>query len=303
MTDETKKKWRFDRTWIIDKAIELSIFVLGFLIALWIDDVRDQNDIKQLKRHYMAVVQFDLEQDHEKYSEAYRHDSIRAEACDYILDFLLRRQNADIHSMGLLKFESKARIGPGFDFEGGPQFMQGDTIMVIAEKKGWYLDTSGFWLNKQLVKDVENDFNWFSKSISDTVKNKIEGYTYYVDQTKSVFQKTTGYEGLIAQNTSSFMEATELETALSEYYSLGSYLNWLENYYRDNHYPNYNELRYTYGPTDLFQFLYTINNEENSRLIQQLTLASIHAKKEKVYYLKVLEMNEGIQDLIKNMDL
>lgn len=305
MSEEPKKKKRFniDRTWLIDKAIELSIFVLGFVIALYIDDVRDTNQVKQLKEHYLEIVRADLEKDLEAYEVAYHHDSLRAEGCDYILQFLLKRQNSEFHSFGTLRHSSPGKIGPGFDFEEGGAFNQGDTIQIVAERKGWFLDTSGFWINKAIVKSVENKFNWFSEEITDSVKGKIEGYAYYVDETKSIFQHTTGYEGLMAQNTSSFLNTTEIESKLSDYYSFGSYLNWLENYYRDNHYPRFNELRYSFGEIDLFQFLYLLSNEQNNEMIRQLTLASIHAKKEKRYYVGAIEKNRALQDLIKEMKL
>ncbi|MCB9225365.1 MAG: hypothetical protein R2780_00505 [Crocinitomicaceae bacterium] len=305
MAEQTKKKKRFnfDRKWLIDKAIELSIFVLGFAIALYIDDVRDSNQVKKLKEHYMEIVKADLEQDLKNYEVAYHHDSLRAEGCDFILQYLLKRQNSEFHSFGTLRHASPGKIGPGFDFEAAGNFAQGDTIQIIAERNGWFLDTSGFWLNKAIVKSVENKFNWFSEEITDSVKSKIDGYAYYVDETKSVFQHTTGYKGLMAQNTSSFMNTTEIESQLSDYYSFGSYLNWLEDYYRDNHYPKFNELRYSFGQVDLFQFLYLLNNEQNNELIRQLTLASIHANKEKRYYLGAIEKNKALQELIKEAKL
>lgn len=298
---ETKKnkKFSFDRTWVLDKAIELSIFILGFLIALWIDGVRDDNQVKQLKEHYMEIVQGDLEKDLETYEKAYYHDSLRADGCDYILGWLLKRQNSEFHSYGILKHSTSGRIGPGFDFEEGGEFIESDTVEIIAEQKGWFLDSSGFWINKLIVKSIDNDFNWFSQEINDSVVAKIDRYAWYVDETKSVFQHRTGYEGLISQNTSSFLNTTEIESKLSDYYSFGSYLNWLENYYRDHHYVKFNELRYTYGPTDLFRFLYLINNEQNNDLIRQLTLASIHAKKEKRYYIKAINLNKGLSELIE----
>lgn len=295
-----KEKWfKVDKVWFVDKAIELTIFVLGFLIALYIDDVRDAKSVKQLKEHHMDIVQKDLEHDIKNYRIAYEHDSIRAEGCDYILNFLIKRQNSEFHSYGTLKHNSKGRIGPGFDFEEGIDFVSGDTIQIVAEKKGWFLDTSGYWINKQIVSSMDQQFNWFSKENGDSVKQKIEYYSFYVDETKSVFQHKTGYNGLIAQNTSSFLNTTQIESELSDYFYFGNYLNWLENYYRDNHYPKFNELRYSFGQIDLFQFLYLLSNEQNNELIQQLTLASIQAKKEKRYYLKAITINERIQDLIK----
>ena len=297
-TDKKKNRFSFDRTWVIDKSIELSIFVLGFLIALWIDGVRDDNQVKQLKEHYMEIVQGDLEKDLETYEVAYHHDSLRAEGCDYILSWLLKRQNSEFHSYGILKHSSPGRIGPGFDFEEGGEFVEKDTVEIIAEQKGWFLDSSGYWINKQIVKSIDNDFNWFSEEINDSVVAKIQRYAWYVDETKSVFQHTTGYEGLISQNTSSFLNTTEIESKLSDYYSFGAYLNWLENYYREHHYVKFNELRYTYGPTELFRFLYLLNNEQNNDLIRQLTLASIHAKKEKRYYIKAIKLNKGLRELI-----
>jgi len=305
MSDEKtpkKKKFNIDRLWVIDKVIELSIFVLGFLIALWIDGVRADNDVKQLKEHYMEVVQTDLRKDLESYEFSYHHDSLRAEGCDYILGWLLKRQNSEFHSYGTPKHSTEGRIGPGFDFDEGGFFDEVDTLEIVAEKNGWFLDSSGYWINKQIVRSVNNEFNWFSSQITDSVKSKIEKYAWYVDETKSVFQHTTGYEGLISQNTSSFLNTTEIESKLSDYYSFGSYLNWLENYYRDNHYVKYNELRYAYGPKDLFKFLYLLTNEQNNLLIQQLTLASIHAKKEKTYYLKAIEMNKNLADYIANSE-
>ena len=305
MTEKIKKerKFKVDKVWLIDKGIELSIFVLGFLIALYIDDVRDANQVKQLKDHYMEIVKIDLEKDLEGYEFAYQHDSLRAEGCDYVLSFLIQRQNSEFHSFGTLRHNSSGRIGPGFDFEEGGDFKEKDTLQIVAEKNGWFLDSSGYWVNKQIVRSVENKFNWFSEEINDSVKAKIDTYAWYVDETKSVFQHRTGYDGLIAQNTSSFLSTTEIESKLSDYYSFGSYLNWLENYYRDSHYPHFNELRYSFGKTDLFQFLYMLSNEQNSELIRQLTLASIHAKKEKIYYIKAINMNRGLQETIKEMNL
>lgn len=305
MSDKPKKerKFKVDRVWFIDKAIELSIFVLGFVIALYIDDARDANNVKELKEHYLEIVEADLNKDLADYEFAYQHDSLRAEGCDFILSFLIKRQNSEFHSFGTLKHNSESRIGPGFDFDVGQLFNQGDTLQIVAEKDGWFLDTSGFWVNKQIIRSVDNTFDWFSEEINDSVRSRIEFYSHYVDETKSVFQHRTGYEGLMAQNTASFLKATNIESKLSDYYSDGSYLNWLEDYYRDNHYPHYNELRYSFGEVPLFQFLYLINNEQNNELIKQLTLASIHAKKEKRYYLKAIQMNKELKSAIKDTKL
>jgi hypothetical protein len=270
------------------------------LIALYIDDVREANNIQQLKEHYMEIVKSDLEKDLEAYEHAYKHDSLRADGCNYILSFLIKRQHSEFHSFGSLKHDTESKIGPGFDFEQGGFFNKGDTIQIVSEKKGWYLDTSGFWLNRQIVENLDNEFDWFSQEINDSVKSKIESYSLYVDETRSVFQHRTGYEGLMSQNTSSFLNTTQIESTLSDYYSFGAYLNWLEDFYRNNHYPNYNELRFRFGSISLFQFLYLLNNEQNNDLIGQLTLASIHAKKEKKYYLKAIRMNKGLQQLIKD---
>ncbi|UKN00989.1 hypothetical protein K6119_14735 [Paracrocinitomix mangrovi] len=306
MTDKKenkKEKWfKVDKVWFLDKGIELTIFILGFLIAMYIDDVRDSRSVKQLKEHHMAIVKKDLDHDLINYQRAYEHDSLRAEGCDYILQFLIKRQNSEFHSYGTLRHNTAGRIGPGFDFDEGGEFKSGDTIQIVAEKKGWFLDTSGFWINRQIVSSVDNQFNWFSQEIGDSVKKKIEFYAFYVDETKSVFQHKTGYDGLISQNTSAFLSTTQIESELSDYYYFGNYLNWLENYYRDSHYPKFNELRYSFGKIDLFQFLYLLNNEQNNELIQQLTLASIHAKKEKRYYLGAMDKNRGIQKLIKSKD-
>ncbi len=298
-----KKTFKVDKTWIIDKVIELSIFVLGFLIALWIDGVREENDVKQLKQHYLSIVEFDLEQDHVLYNSAYQHDSIRADGCDYILTWLLKRQSSTFHSFGLIKNSVDGHIGPGFEFDKGIGFNKGDTLQIIAEKGDWFMSNSGDWVNKHFVKSLNNDFNWFSSEINDSVISKINDYAYFVDETKSVFQQTAGYEGLISQNTSSFLNTTEIETKLSNYYSKGSYLNWLENYYRDNHYVQYNTLRYTFGQTDFFRFLILINSEENNQLIRHLTIASIHARKEMKYYLDQIERNNNLLDLISKIDL
>ncbi|MBD3636361.1 MAG: hypothetical protein HUJ25_03390 [Crocinitomicaceae bacterium] len=303
MTQNNKKKekkFKVDRVWFIDKGIELSIFVLGFLIALYIDDVRDANNIKQLKEHYMHIVQSDLEKDVKSYENAYNHDSLRVDGCDFILKFLIKRQNSEFHSYGKLRHNSKGKIGPGFDFEDGRAYSAGDTIQIVAEKKGWFLDTSGYWVNKQIVSNLDNTFNWFSEEIDDSVRAKIDFYEHYLDETRSVFQHTTGYKGLMAQNTSAFLNTTTIESELSDYYSFGSYLNWLEDYYRDSHYPKFCELRYSFGDISFFQFLYLLNNEQNNELIRQLTLAGIHAKKEMRYYQKALKMNGGIQQLIKD---
>jgi hypothetical protein len=296
------RKFKVDRVWIIDKSIELGIFVLGFLIALYIDDVRDANDVKQLKEHYMEIVKSDLEKDLATYENAYHHDSLRAIGCDYILQFLIKRQHSEFHSFASLKHNSKGKIGPGFDFDEGGEFTKGDTIQIVSEKKGWFLDTSGFWLNKQIVSNLNNEFDWFSQEINDSVKSKIQSFSFFLDETRSVFQHRTGYEGLIAQNTSSFLNTTEIETRLSDYYSFGAYLNWLEDFYRNSHYPSYNELRYTFGQISFFNFLYLLSNEQNNELIRQLTLASIHAKKETRFYINAISLNKELQQLIKNRD-
>ena len=305
MTDKTKKKkkFSFDKTWIIDKSIELGIFVLGFLIALWIDGVRSDNEVKQLKEHYMEIVKNDLDKDLANYEMAYEHDSIRAEGCDYILGWLLKRQSAEFHSFGIVKQNSNGSAGPGFEYDQTGSFNGGDTIQIIAENKGWMLDTSGYWLNRKMIKKIDSDFTLFASNSGDSVKSKIEFYAYYVDETKSIFQHSTGFEGMISQNTSSFMNTTEIESRLSDYYNFGSYLNWLENYYRDNHYVHYNELRYTYGPTDLYRYLYLITEEQNNEMIRQLTLASIHAKKEKRYYLQTIKKNRDLFSLINEVDI
>lgn len=297
-----ERKFKVDRVWFIDKSIELTIFVLGFLIALYIDGVRDENEVKQLKGHYMDIISSDLEKDLETYEMAYEHDSLRAEGCDFLLGYLMKRQNAEFHSFGEVKHNTEGRIGPGFDFDTEGQFNQGDTIQIVSEKKGWYLDTSGSWINKQIVKTLSNEFDWFSQEITDSIKKKIESYTVYVDETRSVFQHTTGYDGMMSRNTSSFLSSTTVETKLSDYYSFGKYTNWIEDYYRNNHYPAYNELRHSFGHSSLFQFLYKLNNEQNTELIRQLTLASLHARKEMKYYQKAMSMNRLIQQLIEDRD-
>lgn len=294
-----KKKWyHFDRTWLLDKGIELSIFVLGFVIALWIDGVRDDNHVKKLKEHYMEIVVSDLKKDLGNYEEALYHDSMRAEGCDYILTWLLQRQSSDYHSFAVLKHETKGRTGPGFDFGERVQFMANDTIQIISEQSGWFQDTSGYWINKQLVKAMDRQFNWFSTEVDDSVQVKLERYSEFVDGTKSVFQHTTGYDGLMSQNTSSFLNTTTVESRLSDYYGFGEYLNWLEDYYRDKHFVEFTNLRYSYGEANMFRFLYLLNNEQNNELIQHLTVASIHAKKEIKYYRKAIAMNKGLQELI-----
>ena len=295
-----ERKFKVDRVWFIDKGIELGIFVLGFLIALYIDDVRDTADVKNLKEHYMHIVTTDLQKDHEAYEFAYNHDSLRAEGCDYILTFLLKKQDAEYHSFGKLKHDSKGRIGPGFDFDEGGSFSANDTILIVSEEKGWYLAESGYWVNSRIVKIVDNSFNWFSREINDSVKSKIEFYQHYLDETKSVFQHTTGYKGLMAQNTSKFLNSTKIESTLSDYYSYGSYVNWLEDFYRESHFHKYHDLRYSYGDVSFFEFLYKLDSDQNNRLIRNLTIAKIHAKKEMTYYVKAMKMNKRVQQLIKD---
>ena len=303
MAEKSKKKerkFKVDRVWFIDKGIELSIFVLGFLIALWIDGVRDENDVKQLKEHYLQMVRVDLEKDMEAYEYAYEHDSLRAEGCAFILEYLLKRQNSEYHSFGKLKHDAGGHIGPGFDFDERRNFGQGDTILIVNEEKGWYLDTSGYWINARIVMIVDNSFNWFSQEINDSVKSEIVFYQDYLDITKSVFQHTTGYEGLISQNTSKFMNSIEIESELSDYYQYGSYVNWLEDFYRESHFHKYNDLRYSFGDVSFFEFLYKMNIEQNNDLIRQLTIAKNHAEKEIGYYQKAMKMNRRIQALIKD---
>lgn len=296
---KTKKK-RFDTTWWIDKSIELTIFILGFIIALTIDDIRDRNQVKQLKEHYLDVVQEDLRKDRIDYENAYEHDSLRREGCDYVLNWIIKRQNSALHSYGVLKHNTQAHIGPGFDFDEGDAFQKGDTIQIIKEKVGWYMDSSGYWFNKQIIKSINNEFDWFSAEVSDSVKNKLRDFEHYIDQTKSVFQRKTGYKGLISQNTSSFLNTTSVETKLSDYYNFGDYLNWLEDYYRDKHFLEYSSLRYSYGKTGMYKFLYLLNNEQNNELIKHLTLASIQSEKEMRYYIKALNMNQELIDLIED---
>ena len=303
MAEKSKKKerkFKVDRVWFIDKGIELSIFVLGFLIALWIDGVRDKNDVKQLKEHYLHMVRVDLEKDMEAYEYAYEHDSLRTEGCAFILEYLLKRQNSEYHSFGKLKHDAGGHIGPGFDFDERRNFGQGDTILIVNEEKGWYLDTSGYWINARIVMIVDNSFNWFSQEINDSVKSEIVFYQDYLDITKSVFQHTTGYEGLISQNTSKFMNSIEIESELSDYYQYGSYVNWLEDFYRESHFHKYNDLRYSFGDVSFFEFLYKMNIEQNNDLIRQLTIAKNHAEKEIGYYQKAMKMNRRIQALIKD---
>lgn len=295
-----ERKFKVDRVWFIDKGIELSIFVLGFLIALYIDDVRDANDVKKLKEHYMHMVGADLEKDMKTYEYAYKHDSLRAEGCEYILGFLLKRQNSEYHSFGKLKHNSKGHIGPGFDFDKSGSFNEGDTILIVNEEKGWYLDTSGYWINKRIVNIVDNSFNWFSQEINDSVKSKILFYQEYLDVTKSVFQHTTGYKGLMSQNTSKFLNSIRIETELSDYYQYGSYVNWLEDFYRESHFHKYNDLRYSFGDVNFFEFLYKLNKEQNNELIRQLTIAKIHAEKEMGYYTNAMNLNKSIHQLIKD---
>lgn len=297
---KNERKFKVDRVWIIDKGIELSIFVLGFLIALYIDDVRDANDVKKLKEHYIHMVRSDLEKDMKTYENAYKHDSLRSEGCEYILSYLLKRQNSEYHSFGRLKHDSKGHIGPGFDFDETGAFDEGDTILIVNEEKGWYLDTSGYWINARIVKIFDNSFNWFSQEINDSVKGKIEFYQDYLDVTKSVFQHTTGYKGLISQNTSKFLNSIRIETELSDYYQYGTYVNWLEDFYRESHFHKYNDLRYSFGDVSFFEFLYKLNKEQNNDLIRQLTIAKIHAKKEMGYYVNAMKMNRNIQQLIKD---
>ena len=117
-TSETRKgkRLKIDRIWFLDKGIELTIFVLGFLIALYLDDVRADRDIKKLTDHYMEVVKSDLVKDLSSYEFAYRHDSLREMGSIYILNFLIERQNSEFRSFGTLRHNTPGRIGPGFDF-------------------------------------------------------------------------------------------------------------------------------------------------------------------------------------------
>ena len=301
MPESKSDSLKVDKIWVIDKFIELGIFILGFVIALYIDDVRIKSSEKKLKTHYMKIIMSDLKADLKSYKIAFNHDSTRASGCDYILTYLIRKQNAEILTFGKLIHNSHGRIGPGFQFDKGKLFAKGDTIQIISEKRGWLLDTSNFWVNKQIIKNIKNDFDWFSEEIDSNVKDKIEFYSKYIDDTKTVFQQTTGNEALITVNTSSILNKSNLEKNLSYYYKFGSFLNWLENFYRNYHYLKYNDLRYTYGNTNLFSFLYKLSSEQNNELIELLTIASIHAKKEANYYKEVINLNKNLQNEIFNL--
>tara|TARA_B100001287_G_scaffold272541_1_gene274400 strand:+ start:4442 stop:5350 length:909 start_codon:yes stop_codon:yes gene_type:complete len=292
---------KVDKLWVIDKFIELGIFILGFVIALYIDDARIQSSEKQLKTHYLKIISSDLEADLKSFNVAFNHDSTRAAGCDYILSFLIKKQNAEILTFGKLVHNSQGRIGPGFQFDKGKLFKKGDTIQILSENKGWLLDTSNYWVNKQIIKNIKNKFDWFSQDIDSNVKNKIEFYSKYVDDTKTVFQQTTGNEALIGVNTSSILNKSNLEKDLSSYYKFGSFLSWLEDFYRNNYFIKYNDLRYTYGKVSLFSFLYKLDSEQNNELIELLTIASIHAKKEANYYKEAIELNKNLQQQISNV--
>lgn len=295
-----ERKFKVDRVWFIDKGIELSIFVLGFLIALYIDDVRDAGQIKQLKEHHLEIVQLDLEKDLVNYQLALEHDSLRSLGCDLVLEYLVKRQRSELYTQGVLMREEQSWKGPGTVFQESKMYAATDTIEIITEEKGWCLTQSGDWVDRSKIQRFNTDFSWFSNEIMNGVKEQIDFYAFYIDETKSVFQHKTGYLGLISQNTSAFLNTTEVETQLSDYYSFGSYLNWLEDYYRDNHYPLFNELRYSFGEIELFQFLFMLSTEQNNDLIQQISLASIHSKKEVRYYQEAISMNKSLQQLLKD---
>ena len=301
MLGSESNRTKVDKLWVIDKFIELGIFILGFVIALYIDDVRIKSSEKKLKTHYMKIIMSDLKADLQSYNIAYKHDSTRAAGCNYILSFLIKKQNAEILTFGKLVHNSHGRIGPGFQFDKGKLFTKGDTIQIISEKKGWLLDTSNFWVNKQIIRNIKNNFDWFSEEIDSNVKNNIEFYSKYIDDTKTVFQQTTGNEALITVNTSSILNKSNVEKNLSSYYKFGSFLNWLENFYRNHHYLKYNDIRYSFGNTSLFSFLYKLNSEQNNELIELLTIASIHAKKEANYYKEAIELNKNLQQEILNI--
>lgn len=298
LLSSSDEKPKFDRTWIFDKVIELTIFVLGFFIALWIDGMRGDREVKQLHNHYLEILQLDLEKDKNDYEFAYRHDSLRAEGCDYLLTWLLKRQTSNQQTLAEVRYDSQGHIGPGFDFEEGWQFFAGDTIQIVGEDSGWYLDTTGYWINRRIVEKLDNDFTWFSAEVNDSVVNKMTFYEHYIDETKSVFQHRTGYDGMITQNTASFLETTEIESKLSAYYSFGSYLSWLEDYYRDSHFWQYSALRHSFGKTEIRRFLYLLDNEQNNELIRHLSLASMQSRKEMRYYREALALNAEVAALL-----
>ena len=288
-----------DRTLIVDKLIDLGIFVLGVVIALWIDDRRGTNEVKKLHTHYLEILQHDLDMDKEGYEYALEYDSVRAEGCDYLLGWLLKRQSSDLHSFGMVKHDTKGRIGPGFDFEEGWQFFAGDTLQILDEENGWLLDTTGYWVNQRIVSNLDKEFNWFSSEVSDTVVDRIAYFEPYIDKTQTVFQNRTGYDGMITQNTANFLETTEIESKLSDYYSRGAYISWIENYYRDEHFWQYSNLRHSFGQTEMRRFLYLLSNEQNNELIRHLSIASMHSKKEVDYYREMLQKNLELQALME----
>ena len=139
---------KVDKIWVIDKFIELGIFILGFVIALYIDDVRIKSSEKKLKTHYMKIMS-DSKAD--LATNSFQPRFTRAFGCDYILSYLIRKQNAEILTFGKLVHNSHGRIGPGFQFDKGKLFAKVIQYKLFR-KKGWLLDTSNFWVNKQIIK-------------------------------------------------------------------------------------------------------------------------------------------------------
>ena len=289
---------KLEKIWYLDKIIELSIFILGFYIALWIDDYRSEKDTQHLKVHYRDIINRDIQKDCENYQFAFTHDSLRAIGCDLVLDLLTQRQRSFRSELGILRTNYRSRLGPGLEFDTLKTVFKGDTLLILDKSDDWMMDSTGVWVPKKVISKLNIKFNWFFKESDLEIKKKIIDMEEYLDETQSVFQLKTGYEGLLGQNTSNLTNAA-LQSDLSKYYKYGDYVNWLEAYYRESHYNVYNELRYTFGEESFLNFIYRLDEDGNDKLIQQLTIAKKHAIKEMEYYKKAMTMGEDLLEKLK----
>lgn len=284
---------KLTKIWYLNTFIQLAIFVLGFFIAMWIDEFRQSRETVKLKEHYLGIVKNDVEKDIQNYQNAYEHDSLRSIGCDLVLKLLLSRQRAFRNELGILRTSFQSKKGPGNEFDTLRIMNKGDTIAILDKSDNWIMDSSGAWLPKNIISKMDIQFNWFFRGSDTTIKNRVSELEYYIDETKSVFQLKTGYEGLIMQNTSNLTNH-ELQSSLSNYYKFGEYVNWLENYYRDSHYDIYNELRFSFGQESFINFIYRLDEDGNNQLIQQLSIAKKHADREVKYYKQAIELASDI---------